>query len=324
MKLCALIALVLLTLLPGAAAGQGARVEATPVRAYSAHASDPHRQFDFWIGSWDVNLRMKQKDLSFLDSVAARASIYSILDGKAILELWDSTPIKGYSLRYYDPELEQWVLSLLWPGRNQASKSRLQGEFRHGRGDFHTSFTDPERNEVRGRYSFNDITPFSLRWDDLWSKDGGQSWAKNWRMEWTRRSVDPVWPLDRSNVPTFVDGARCSAEEFRPYERLVGSWSSDQATLEAYRVLDGCAVMAFFDSGPSREFLIFSWIGGASRWEVDVLDQRRDSGLLTYSSEDDWLKMASETGEAISFAFDGDVLTYGRGSREHRMTSKEN
>ena len=49
------------------------------------------RQFDFWIGEWDVNLRIRGEDFSWADQVAARASIYRILDGKAILELWGPT-----------------------------------------------------------------------------------------------------------------------------------------------------------------------------------------------------------------------------------------
>ncbi|MCP4201352.1 MAG: hypothetical protein GY769_05385 [bacterium] len=48
------------------------RVEAPPERAFSAFASEPDRQFDFWIGKWSVNLRIQQEDLSFRDSVRAR------------------------------------------------------------------------------------------------------------------------------------------------------------------------------------------------------------------------------------------------------------
>ena len=36
------------------------RIEAPPERAYSAFSPDPARRFDFWIGEWDVNLRMLQ------------------------------------------------------------------------------------------------------------------------------------------------------------------------------------------------------------------------------------------------------------------------
>ena len=61
------------------------RVSAPPERALSAFAEDPARRFDFWIGDWDVNLRMRQDDLTFADSVAARARIYGILDRELAL-----------------------------------------------------------------------------------------------------------------------------------------------------------------------------------------------------------------------------------------------
>ena len=291
----------------------GERVESSGRRSLSAHSKDPHRQFDFWIGVWNVNLRMLQEDLTFRDSVAARASIYSILDGKAILELWDSDQIKGYSLRYYDPAQEKWILWLDWPSQNRSSKSSLQGSFRHGRGDFHTAYTNSEGEEVLGRYSFNDISPFSLRWDDLWSKDGGKTWSKNWVMEFTRVEADPEWPIDRSEVPTFVDGGRCDEEAFRPYEVLAGSWAGDGARLDAYRILDGCAVVGFLEVAERQEFLYVSWIGSAGRWEIDVLDQGRDTGLQQYHGADRWTTMSSGDGERLEWSIEGDRLVYRRG-----------
>ena len=48
-----------------------------------------HREFDFWMGEWDVNLRIRQDDGSWLDAKRAKAHIFRVLDGKAILELWD-------------------------------------------------------------------------------------------------------------------------------------------------------------------------------------------------------------------------------------------
>jgi hypothetical protein len=296
------------------------RVQAPPERALSAFSEDAARQFDFWIGLWDVNLRMIQDDLSFKDSVSARTSIYSILDGKAILELWDSESIKGYSLRYFDPARGKWILWLDWPSKNRSNKSSLEGEFRHGRGNFHTSFTNAQGEEVKGRYSFNDISPFSLRWDDLWSKDGGKTWSKNWRMELTRLQVDPVWPIDPEHVPTFVDGSRCDAQPFRPYETLAGSWTSKTARLDAYRILDGCAVMAFLEAGKRKEFLYVSWVDSAKRWEVDVLDQQRDSPLKHYHGDGEWSVMSSEEGEALSFSIQGDRLVYRRGDDEVVLT----
>ncbi|NNG17505.1 MAG: hypothetical protein HKM89_13600, partial [Gemmatimonadales bacterium] len=98
------------------------------------------REFDFWVGEWDVNLRVMQSDHSFKDTHRAKAKIYRVLDGKAILELWDQQVeghgIRGFSLRHYDPQAENWTLYLNWPGRNRSGMSSLTGSFRHGRGEF--------------------------------------------------------------------------------------------------------------------------------------------------------------------------------------------
>ena len=159
------------------------------------------RQFDFWIGQWDVNLRMIQPDATWKDSVKARVQIYRILGGKAILELWDSKTIKGFSLRYYDPAKKKWVLHLNWPGKNQANLSSLEGAFRHGRGEFFSG-----RGKQVNRYTFCDITENSLRWDDAYSRDGGKTWNNNWIMEFSRTGPKGEWPESSFAAHTYVDG----------------------------------------------------------------------------------------------------------------------
>ena len=305
----------LFLLLAVASPGTTAHAEPAMVpdeRALSAFSDDPARRFDFWIGAWTVNLRMLQEDGTFRDSVAATPHIYSILDGKAILELWDSEPIKGYSLRYYDPAKGKWVLWLSWPRNNRSSVSSLEGGFRHGRGDFYSTNTNAAGQENVQHYSFNDITPFSLRWDDLHSKDGGRTWAKNWIMEWTRVAVDPRWPIPDDAVPTFVDGSRCDDEAFRSYEAIVGHWQGDGARLDAYRILDGCAVMAFLDAGERNEFLFLTFLSDQQRWETGVLDQRPETGLVRYQSTGDWTRPTTAEGESLSWSVKGERLIYAR------------
>lgn len=304
----------------------GERVSAPPERALSAFSEDPARQFDFWIGDWDVNLRMRQDDLTFEDSVAARARIYRILGGKAILELWDSESIKGYSLRYYDAAAADWALWLAWPGANRSGVSGLTGGFRHGRGEFESSYVKPDGERITQRYSFNDITPFSLRWDDRYSNDGGKSWIESWIMEWSRRAVDPAWPIDPGDVPTFEDGGRCDEETFRPYEALVGRWESDEASFEAYRILDGCAVMGFLESGERQEFLFLTYGGATVGWETDVLDDDPATGLRRYFGTDGWERLVrtgstEEPGEeALEWSVVEDRLVYRRDGRELAMS----
>lgn len=306
------ISLLLLGLaLGGAGSNPVAVVEDGPLpveqRALSAFSEDPNRRFDFWIGDWDVNLRIHQQDLSWQDSVEARARVYSILRGKAILELWESAPIKGFSLRYYDPTEQKWVLWLNWPGENRAGMSRLEGRFRHGRGDFFGESRNAEGQTVISRFSFNDVSPKTMRWDDAYSSDGGKTWSNNWIMEWTRRAAEAVWPLP-SPAPTFVDGTLCDQEPFRVHEVLAGDWSgkasegpgesaAQPASLEMRQVLDGCAVLGFLQAGDAEWFLMTTFDTRRELWELSVLSHARRASLERFWAREDPMVLSSSDEE---------------------------
>jgi hypothetical protein len=276
-----------LALLPAPARGQaGGGAAALP---------EESRQFDFWLGEWDVNLRIRQEDLSWQDAVQARAKIYSILGGKAVLELWDGGVIKGFSLRYVDPAMGKWVLWLNWPGQNRAGSSSLEGSFRHGRGEFFATQTNADGTETLSRYTFSDVTPTSLRWDDAFSSDGGRTWTNRWIMEFTRTAGPPELPPEGGEAHTWVSGNRCTLEGFRSFEGLVGrhggAGDGDGAMLTGYRVLDGCAVLAllsFEEEGRRREvFAHLTWNTFASRPELLLLDDHPSSAArLYYGGED--------------------------------------
>lgn len=256
--------------------------------ALPLHAEDPARQFDFWIGRWDVNLRTIQPDSSFKDTFRAEAEIHSILDGKAILELWDSERIKGFSLRYYDPAREEWVLWLNWPGKNRSGSSSLSGRFRHGRGEFFSQ----EGNTLQ-RYTFSDITPTSLRWDDAYSKDGGKSWTHQWIMEFSRTADAPEWP-DGTTGHTWDDGTRCDLAEFRALDFLAGRFEGTvtveggdpvPAGARGFQVLDGCAVLTLMDFGAgttSGAFSHWTYNTYAGIYELMLLDSDAGSPALMF------------------------------------------
>lgn len=259
----------------------------------------PHdREFDFWIGTWDVNLRVRQSDLTWRDSRASVAKIYRILGGKAILELWDETTtgngIRGFSLRYYDRAAGEWVLWLNWPGPNRSGTSSLSGTFRHGRGEF---FSESQRGDktVISRYSFSDITPTSLRWDDAFSDDGGKTWTNSWIMEFTRTATRADWPGVGQQAHTYYTGDRCDREEFRTFERMVGDWRgtveiAGQGTAEArvrtWPVLDGCAVISLLDYQVDgrrfEEFSFKTYNTFAAAFEDNRLDDQPGTMLRQY------------------------------------------
>lgn len=257
------------------------------------------RQFDFWLGGWDVNLRIRQDGAWTASSVRADAEIYSVLAGKAVLELWNADSIKGFSLRYFDTAQGTWRLWLNWPRKNRSGSSGLSGSFHHGRGDFYSTSPTPDGGTLTSRYSFNDITPTSLRWDDAYSEDGGETWRHQWRMEFTRTAGRVTLDPAGGDAHTYDAGTRCDEPAFRRFEALAGrhtgtfrvrdadgTWVETPAALTGYRVLDGCAVLAIarieVRGQPLETFHHLTYNTHASMFEETMLDSRPDTPLTLF------------------------------------------
>lgn len=318
----------LLLMMPGMSMGQAPseRISVAPEVAYSAFSADPHRQFDFWLGQWDVNLRVLDEASEFKDRIPAQANIYSILHGRAILELWDSESIKGFSLRYYDASTGQWVVWSNWPGKNQSTFSSLRGHFRHGRGEFVNKLDHQDRQSEWQRNVFSDITPFSLLWSDMKSSDGGQSWREHRRMEFVRTSKQPHWPLERLYFPTYDDGSRCDAAPFRDYESLAGHWHGRigrrKASMSSWHVLDGCGVIVFLDiesRPPAKRFMFLSYNSEQQQWEMAYLSDNRSEPMVALVGAERWTD-ATDGHHDLRWHFDGnDVLDYSFSSADGRV-----
>lgn len=305
---------LLLSLLSGPLLAQGPQTVSDDFR-------DPKdREFDFWVGEWDVLLRIKQDDQTWKDSRYAQANIYRVLGGKAILELWDEKVegpgIRGFSLRLYDHEQGHWVLYLNWPGPNRSAMGRLTGEFRHGRGEFFSTRMADDSTEIISRYTFSDISPQSLRWDDAYSRDGGATWSNSWIMEFSRRAEWAEWPAPGEKAHTYHTGERCNLSQFREFERLAGRWegtvevrgpdggtASADAHLSGYRVLDGCAVITFLEyemAGKRYEEFAFSTYNTFGEALQDTrLDNRPGTPVRNYygATEDGALVLESSQRE---------------------------
>ena len=269
------------------------RVEAPPERAYSAFSPDPSHQFNFWIGVWDVTMHSVDENVILDESVSAEASVYPIHEGKAILELWDSRSIKGFSFRSYDPVAEEWNVWLSWPRSDHPALEKQTGSFRHGRGEFRDVSLVPNEPSVTRAYSFTDITPFSLRWEEQHSSDAGETWRRNLVMEFTRTAVDPG-PLTRRTLPTAGNGEGCPDPRFHDFGLMAGTWRSENATFEARSILDGCAIIGLLedDEGPD-EFVFVTFDSAEEHWVALVLDDRPESGVIRYSGGKTWGELAA-------------------------------
>lgn len=279
-RTCTITGLLLLWIIPAAAQPSD---DAAP-----ACTTPEARQFDFWIGDWNIRNQHRNpgapEDPTWFDTGAATDRVYAILDGCAVVEHWmgrlSFATIYGFSVRAYDPEKEKWVLVLYWPGPQGGSFGILEGAFQHGRGAFFNDFTNTQGQHVDNRFTFSDITPSTFRWDSATSTDGMITWKPGWIMAFTRR--DPLLDGPLFNGPTLTDGAWCQAPEGRAFDFMEGAWTGKQdeaaVTMQAYRILNGCAVMDFVEVDasprPYKRFRVRAYDATLGQWVQYAIDNR--------------------------------------------------
>lgn len=262
--------------------GANAQEQAAPCRAPA------YRQFDFWLGEWDVVNRQRRPEGTAW-GVTGRATdrVYAVAGGCGIVEHWrgGTAPgyVVGYSLRAWNPGKQKWDLVLLWPRPEQPRFFSLDGSFRHGRGDFFRSATDPQGHPVEIRFTFSDVTANSLRWNDGTSRDGGMTWSTTWIMEFTRRD-----PLDDPVLIPSRAGERCTFPEIHQMDAWLGHWQGDAvmadgdtlpARARTYEILDGCGRMDFLELGDGADavkvYRVRTFQPDLHRWVEYRLDNRR-------------------------------------------------
>jgi hypothetical protein len=116
---------MLAPLLFGILAGHGGPL-ATPAQP-STCVSERHRQFDFWVGDWEV----QQKDEG---EVEATDRVTKDLDGCVILERWDTATggQRGRSMSSFDSRTGQWHQTWVTEGVTNSHPLRMAGGLRSG------------------------------------------------------------------------------------------------------------------------------------------------------------------------------------------------
>ena len=273
------------------------------------------RAFDFWVGEWNVLNRWRAESGEWVDAGRATNQVFHVLDGCAVVELWDgrlgTNHFRGFSVRAWEPATEEWVLVLNWPRPGGSTFSTLRGAFRHGRGDFHRESVNADGDTVLTRYTFSDIAPASLRWNDGTSLDGGRTWATQWIMEFTRR--DPVTDPPLRNVPLADPGRTrlCPADAARAFDAYLGEWTSTDglANLESIAIIGECAILdqlAWRDAeGTDREALFVRALapdtGEWVQYALDTVDRR----FVRYTGEGPG-GLVSEGGGAMRWTLTGE------------------
>ena len=145
---------------------------ATPLAAQTAPPASPctapeHRQFDFWVGDWEVQRRDGK--------VAGTNRIEPILGGCALRESWTgASGFAGTSYNVYDRSRKVWHQT--WVD-GQGNLLQLEGAWADGRMTLQGETVDSTGAKSRQRITWTPTAADQVR--QLWetSTDGGATWS---------------------------------------------------------------------------------------------------------------------------------------------------
>lgn len=146
-------------------------VLATPLFAQQSAKPLPcsgpeHRQFDFWLGEWEVSANGK---------IVGNSIITLILDGCVIFEEWQSQgAYAGKSFNRYDPASDAW--EQLWVD-NQGGVLKLVGSYGDGKMVLEGESASSDSTTIIDRITWTANDDGTVR--QVWEKssDGGAGWT---------------------------------------------------------------------------------------------------------------------------------------------------
>ena len=161
----------------------------SPMTMVSTEPKAGPGDLDFLVGHWTVtNRRLKHRFTGSMewDEFPSTVKTETILDGMGNLEqmTFSTRGTSGISLSLYDRERKHW--SQYWAGSQDgvllpAVVGRFSGDTAHLYGD---DFDNGK--PVKIHHTWTKISPSSVRWEQAFSADNGQTWETNWIMDWTR------------------------------------------------------------------------------------------------------------------------------------------
>jgi len=157
----------------------------TPAVADKADTTQPcttagFRQFDFWLGTWDLTWAAG-------DSTATGTNIITAELGDCVIEenftTHDDNPFMGRSLSVYNPKTDRW--SQTWVD-NSGNYLDFEGRFTGGRMILERTAVKDDQ-PIKQRMVFYNITAASIDWNWERSTDDGRSWMSLWQIHYQRR-----------------------------------------------------------------------------------------------------------------------------------------
>jgi hypothetical protein len=149
------------------------------------------RDFDFWMGRWNVRNRYLRTRLAgsddwdeFESTSVARPLLDGIGNEDEFRTDYDGGFI-GMSFRFYDPEEDRWAIYWADTRRPGVLDPPVFGSFDGDVGVFRGTAAFEGRPIVM-RFTWSEIATPTPRWEQAFSDDDGRTWETNWIMEFTR------------------------------------------------------------------------------------------------------------------------------------------
>ena len=160
-----------------AALRSSGRFAATLAAARKARRAVPERQFDFWVGSWEV--RNPQGKLLGTNAITLRQK------GRLVHEAWtSSTGNTGESMNFYDPGRGTW--RQVWVA-DTGGVVEYAGKYENGAMRYQGRKTPAKGASSLVRATFFENDDGSVRQLLEQSTDGGRNWTATFDGHYTRR-----------------------------------------------------------------------------------------------------------------------------------------
>lgn len=151
--------------------------------AQSQCTTPEQRQFDFWVGEWDLAW-----DESPGFTASTGTNIIRRTLGDCVIEENFSAPEWGYlgqSVSTYDATNQVWKQT--WVDSSGGYLDFVGGMEEDGRMILSREFTDQNGRQIMQRMIFYDIEQNSMEWNWERSEDGGATWNLVWNIHYTRK-----------------------------------------------------------------------------------------------------------------------------------------
>lgn len=145
--------------------------------AYPCNYLDEARQFDFWIGTWDVKTQQ-----GFL---AGTNTIERVISGCALIENWTSSlGGTGKSFNFYNSNTKKWYQNWI---DDKGGVINFVGEFKDKEMRFQSEPITRNGQKFLRRLTFFHISPDQVRQLGEVSQDDGKTWTVEYDFNYFRR-----------------------------------------------------------------------------------------------------------------------------------------